>query len=208
VTDQLAHEVFTGLIVGSDAVVDLHAGDLVEALTPFTLYEESAVDVAARGLAEAYGLPLAIRQPVGEREVGGSTSSAAADSGIPAIIAEAGGGGRLDPGSVALHVAGLRGIAGHLGLLPRSSPAPAGIGPRHFSRFVWVRCGVDGWWEPSLGVGREVAAGQELGHVLDLFGDERERIVSPVTGVIVFQTTSPAVGEQGLVCALAAGEEP
>src|SRR6266516_5238621 len=39
VADRLAHATFTKLIVGSDALVDAHCGDLPEALEPFTLYE-------------------------------------------------------------------------------------------------------------------------------------------------------------------------
>ena len=36
---RLAHAAFTQLIVGSDAVVDAHAGDLPEALEPFAIYD-------------------------------------------------------------------------------------------------------------------------------------------------------------------------
>ena len=37
----MAHEIFTRLIAPSDYLLDLHAGDLPEALEPFCLYEES-----------------------------------------------------------------------------------------------------------------------------------------------------------------------
>jgi predicted deacylase len=40
VSDVLAHHVFTELIEPADALIDLHGGDLVEALEPFTLYDE------------------------------------------------------------------------------------------------------------------------------------------------------------------------
>jgi predicted deacylase len=42
----LAHEIFEELIAPSDFLIDLHGGDLVEALEPFALYDES--DVATR----------------------------------------------------------------------------------------------------------------------------------------------------------------
>src|SRR5450432_4401505 len=35
--DRLAHAAFTQLITGSDALIDVHCGDLVEALEPFAL---------------------------------------------------------------------------------------------------------------------------------------------------------------------------
>ena len=91
--EALAHRVFEALVVGSDALLDLHAGDLPEALEPFSIYEESPVEAAARDLALAYGLGHVVRQAAVQRTVAGSTCAAAADVGIPAIIAESGQNG-------------------------------------------------------------------------------------------------------------------
>ncbi len=46
--ERLAHAAFTQLIAGADAVVDAHAGDMVEALEPFTLCGRSAARRAPR----------------------------------------------------------------------------------------------------------------------------------------------------------------
>src|SRR6202035_3579878 len=86
--DRLAHATFTQLISGSDALVDVHAGDMVEALEPFALYDAGASEARALEMASAYGLGYVIRQEPGPgRAVGGTTSTAAAGIGIPAIIA-------------------------------------------------------------------------------------------------------------------------
>jgi len=55
-TDRLAHDIFTQLIEPADAFVDLHGGDLVEALEPFALY----ADPGSRDLALAFRLPYVI----------------------------------------------------------------------------------------------------------------------------------------------------
>ena len=55
--ERLAHDAYTQLIQGSDAYVDAHCGDLVEALQPFALYEAGPAEARARELAAAYGLP-------------------------------------------------------------------------------------------------------------------------------------------------------
>src|SRR5260370_10194587 len=95
---RLAYDAFTQLIVGSDALVDVHAGDMVEALEPFALYYAGASETRASQLAVGYGLGYVIRQEAGpDRAVGGTTSTAAAEIGIPAIIAESGGGGLGGP---------------------------------------------------------------------------------------------------------------
>src|SRR3954469_25002291 len=58
-TQRLAHWLTTEVIAGSDAFVDMHCGDMNEALDSFTGIEETgdtSVDARSRALAEAYGL--------------------------------------------------------------------------------------------------------------------------------------------------------
>ena len=148
--DRLAYDAFTQLISGSDALVDAHTGDMVEALEPFALYDAGPAEARARELASAYGLGYVIRQEPGpDRAVGGSTSAAAAEAGIPAIIAEAGGCGLVEQAAVDAHVRGLDRILAALGMtgppLPDASPGPA-----HLRRFLWLRCADEGrCWCPS-----------------------------------------------------------
>ena len=63
--DRLAYDAFTQLISGSDALVDAHTGDMVEALEPFALYDTGPAEARARELASAYGLGYVIRQEPG-----------------------------------------------------------------------------------------------------------------------------------------------
>ncbi len=205
--DRLAYDTFSRLISGSDAMVDAHCGDLVEALQPFALYESGPAEDRARVLAEAYGLPYIIRQSAGPgRAVTGSSSGAAAEAGIPAITAEAGGCGLVEEYAVALHVAGLNRVLAELGMaaLP-TSRADSSAAPTRLSRFLWLRCQFSGWWEPAVAAGESVAEGQVLGTVSSLDGaDVRETVIAPARGVVIFLTSSPAVADDGLLLGLGA----
>jgi predicted deacylase len=66
-----------------------------------------------------------------------------------------------------------------------------------------MRCARAGWWQSEVEAGEMVARGQRLGAVLDPFGDELEEIVAPLDGAIGFLTSSPAVGDDGLLLAIA-----
>jgi predicted deacylase len=202
--DRLAYAAFTQLIEGSDALVDAHAGDLVEALEPFALYDAGASEDRARELAVAYGLGYVIRQEPGPgRAVGGTTSTAAAEIGIPAIIAEAGGCGLVEPAAVAAHVRGLDRLLALLGMT--SDPAPDGEAPVHLRRFLWLRAAGEGWWEPAVRPGQRVAAGQVLGTVSSLDGAQvLQSVTAPEPGVPMFITSSPAVAADGLLLGLGA----
>src|SRR5215831_5575789 len=204
VADRLAYAAFTELVVGSDALVDAHAGDMVEALEPFALYDAGPSEDRARELAVAYGLGYVIRQEAGpDRAVGGTTSTAAAETGVPAIIAEAGGCGLVEPAAVAAHVRGLDRLLALLGMT--SDPAPDGEAPVYLGRFLWLRAADEGWWEPAVRPGQRVAAGQVLGTVSSLDGAQvLQSVTAPAPGVPMFITSSPAVGADGLLLGLGA----
>jgi predicted deacylase len=203
--DRLAHAAFTELIEGSNALVDVHAGDLVEALEPFALYDAGPAEAKALELATAYGLGYVIRQEPGPgRAVGGTTSTAAAEIGIPAIIAEAGGCGLVQAAAVDAHVRGLDQVLAVLGMTDGPVAAPAAAQVR-LGRFLWLRSTSEGWWEPAVRPGEQVAEGQVLGTVSSLDGAEvLQSVTAPAAGVPMFITSSPAVAADGLLLGLGA----
>jgi predicted deacylase len=180
---------------------------MVEALEPFALYDGSPVEERARAMAIAFGLPYIVRTERGDAPVGGTTSAAAADAGVAGIIAEVGGCGLLEAEAVAAHVRGCRNVMRALSMLD-GPVEPASQPQRTVERFIWLRCRKAGWWQPSVRVGDQVAAGGRLGAVLDPFGDELEIIEAPEDAVPLFITSSPAVADDGLLLGLGAGIKP
>jgi len=206
-SEVLARHVFDQLIAPSDVVLDLHGGDMVEALEPFSLYDESAVEQQARALAIAFGLPYLVRSAPSEAPISGTTTSAAAAAGVPAVIAEVGGCGLLEEDAVRMHLDGLANALRHLRMLPGEVASPR-ADMRSVGRFVWLRSTEEGWWEPDVRAGDEVRAGASLGSVRNLFGDVIERVPAPEDGVVLFLTTSPAVTADGLLLGLGADVAP
>jgi uncharacterized protein len=205
--ERLAFAVFEQVITGSDAFVDAHAGDLVEALEPFAMYDGGPAEATARGLATAYGLRYVVRQAPGPGQVvAGSSSGAAAAAGVPAITAEAGGCGLVTEDAVTAHVRGLDGVLRYLDMSPgdgaAADPAPPAR-PVYLNGFVWPRTPSAGWWEPAVRVGEAVSAGQVLGTVSTLDGGAvLETFAAPAGGVVLFVTSSPAVAADGLLLGL------
>jgi predicted deacylase len=202
-TDALARSIYDELIAPADVVLDLHGGDMVEGLEPFAIYEASPVEDHAHAIAVAFGLPYVVREERQEGGLGGMTSSAAAQAGIPAIIAEAGGRGQLEESAVAMLAEGVRNVLRHLEMLPGPVAPPPG-NQRIVGSFVWLRCERAGWWDAAVGSGDEVREGQLLGTVRDLWGEVHEEIHAPRDGVVLFITTSPAVSDDGLLLGLGA----
>jgi uncharacterized protein len=203
---RLAHAAFTQLIVGSDAVVDAHAGDLPEALEPFAIYDAGPAQARARELAVGYGLRYVVRQQPGPGQpVSGTTSAAAAAIGVPAVIAEAGGCGLMQSEAVELHVRGLYRVLDLLGMARGGAYWEDDRPPAYLDRFLWLYCDRAGWWEPRARVGEHVGEGQVLGTVSSLDGSQvQEEVKAPADGTLLFLTTSPAVADGGLLLGLGA----
>jgi predicted deacylase len=198
---RIAAAVTEELIRGSDYLIDLHAGDLPEALEPFALYDASPVERQARNLALAYGLGHLVRQSSQDRTVAGSTSAAAADLGIPAITAEAGQCGLLERDAVDRHLRGLRNVLRHLNMIP--GEATVFGRPAEHEGWIWIRTKEAGWWQAAVIPGVPVAEGELLGTVSPIIGGTPTRITAPAAGVPIFITSSPAVSADGLLLGLA-----
>jgi predicted deacylase len=204
-TDVLAHHVFSEFISGSDVLIDLHGGDMVEALEPFALFDDSPVRETAQRLAQAYGLRYVICDTTDP--LGGTTSAAAAATGIAGIIAEAGGRGLLEAAEVARHLRGLRSTLRAAGVLD-GEPDPPPADQQLVERLRWMRAATGGWWRPAVEVGGLIGAGDHLGDVLDGFGDVMSAVTAPDAGVVLCVTSSPAVQTDGLLLGLGTGLHP
>lgn len=199
-TERLARWITDHVIAGSDAFVDMHCGDMNEALVSFTGIEETGdadVDSLTRHLADAYGLRYLLIGPSP-----GTTTTAAASLGISAVLAEVGGQGRWPTQDVALHAAGFRRLLHAAGLIEEAPETP-----RHDTELLrteaWMRATSTGYWHPAVVVGTRVTTGTVVGEVRDAFGGVLEQAIAPLDGVVIFLVTSLAMNEGDPLLALA-----
>lgn len=232
-SEQMTHALISEFVVRADAYVDLHGGDIPEALVSFVicrsevgLADHKARDVAARSkqMALAFGLPyvLTISKPV-QPAKGQSSYAAAAEEGIPAILAEAGEVGQMQEHAVELLCRGVTNVMRHLGMIDDGKvESPAGTNSKArktarravatgkasaavsaastvLTKFEWVYTKSSGMWYPKVVPGDVVEEGEQVGTVGDLFGDNLENVNSPVNGVVLFLTINPSVLENGLL---------
>jgi predicted deacylase len=199
ITEIMADMLFKNVIGHADYYMDLHGGDMIEALVPFTLYYKSGndkVDAASRSLAEAYGIPIIL----GTTALRGGSYGAAAAMGKPAVLTEAGGQGILDEPSTAMHIQGVLNVLRRFGGLP-GDPVPTPQ-PTYYNKFVWVAAEQDCVYYPKVTVGQQVTAGQPIAEFTDLFGEKIGELNSPATGPVLFLVTSPAINKNDPLMAI------
>ena len=199
----LARHVFDELIAPSDVLLDLHGGDMVEALEPFSLYDESPVEEQARELAVAFGLPYVVRSAPAEPRSAGRRRRAAAErrrAGRDRRGRAAAACSRRTRCSCIL--GGLANALRQLGMLPGDPmPATCGHAQRRPLRLAALRRRRAGG-SRTCAWARRCAPARASASVRNLFGDVIERIAAPEDGVVLFVTTSPAVGADGLLLGL------
>jgi uncharacterized protein len=199
-SEQMVHALLNEFIVHADAYIDLHGGDIPEALVPFSICRkgDEPADIKAVELARVFGLPylLTVDRPI-QQSKGSSSFVAAAERGVPGVLAEAGGVGQLQQEAVGLLTDGVHRVMAHLGM--HEATASAAPPPTVLTAFEWLYTQHAGMFYPSVTVDDEVQAGQEIGAVGSLFGETLERIIAPVTGRVLFLTINPAVRANGLL---------
>jgi uncharacterized protein len=202
-SERLAWQLVQKAIRHADAYIDMHGGDLPEALVPFAIYQETgitAVDAKSDMMARAFGLPsLLIQQSTGG-PASGMTLAAAANLGVPAVIVEDGGAGQYDPRIAAAMSTGAQNVLRGLGVLDGGPPDLAS--PNRYTRFLWQRSRNAGFFRQSVSVGQFVSVGEKIGGLNDFFNCEIEEIVAVAPGQILFLITSPAIPENGLICGI------
>lgn len=191
VSEQLAHWLFQNLIRQADYYLDLHGGDLIEALVPFSLYDRSddqALEQKSAELAHTFGIEYVLRDGTP-----GSAYSSASQAGIPSMIAEAGGQGLWPLGEVVLLANGVNRVMRHLGMLPGPTPEP--VPTRVLTESDWLRSDHTGFYYPQVDVGQFVVQGQELGVVTDFQGRVLQDARAPRDGRVLFIVSSLAMNK-------------
>lgn len=190
ISERIAHTVVTQAAVHADAWIDLHGGDIHEALVPVVGYleeGEASIQERARATVRVFGIEHVIHP----KDLPGTTFKTAAALGIPCIIAEAGQCGQLDEESTERLVRGCVNVGRHLGVLPGKPELE--VPQTVFRDYPWVRAEHAGCWYSSVRVGDRVRKGQLMGVVKDYFGSPLGEYRAPADGMVLLLATSLAM---------------
>ncbi|WP_019415449.1 M14 family metallopeptidase [Paenisporosarcina sp. TG20] len=184
-----------------DYIIDLHGGDMIEALVPFTIYHVSAnewVLEKSKEMASLFDIDYVIGS---SDQVPGSTYGCASEQGIPAIIAEAGQQGILSEENSVLLQEGVKNILVSIGSLEGKVKKSEST---YISVFDWYRSDFQGLWYPAVQIGETVVKEQLLGKITNGFGETVKEIKSHTDGVVLFLVSSLAINDKDPLLAVGA----
>ena len=190
-SSQLARVLEETLYPEADFLMDLHGGDVNEALTPLVFFPASvpeSLSAAASAAAENLSVPYRVA----------STSqnglySWAAQCGIPALLVERGDRGLWSEKEVAACRENVYELMRHLGILNAASVSPC-LQQAEIRRAVYEEAPADGFWYPAVSAaGQKLKQGTLLGTLKDSYGNEIARYTAPFDGVVLYYTLSLGV---------------
>lgn len=191
----MAYHFHKHVLSKADYFVELHGGDIPEALSPFVVALETGdpkVDQMMQNMAMVYNIPLVIHRKVSSDDNLGAAYRKAALQGIPSILSESGQQGILDLSEAKVHLDGLKNIMIMLGMIvgkvvdttERIALASHG----------GVRNEIPGMWYPFVKLNQRVLKDEVVGEIRNYFGVKIADIKAPIDGIITVIRTSPSVG--------------
>jgi len=191
----------SALIESADYYIDLHSGGIVMDVWPMSGYglsdDPGRLEIQRR-MARAFNLPV-IWGTCGNLD--GRSLSVARDAGVPAIYTEYLGSGRCSPEGAAAYFEGCLNVMGELGMIEREQPESRVElvieDPRDGSGHMQLQnpSPITGQFTPTVELGQRVAAGEILGHVANVTGDDVREISCTQSGYVLAIRSYPRVHE-------------
>lgn len=198
-TEQLAWALSQEVYPIIDYYIDLHSGDEYENLTPYVYYAGKASEEVvnlSREMAKQVDVPYMVRSDM----ISGGAYNCAASRGIPSVLIERGGMGQWSWEEVQSTRRDVRSILCHLGIY---------TGQRDYRKYYpldvedvcYQHASSGGFWYPCKKAGSLIQKGEVLGKVKDYEGKTKEVCTAEYDGVILYQTSSLQVVEDGpMIC--------
>lgn len=184
---RLAHVLMTEILPHCNHIIDLHTGAVNRENLP-QIRAKLRGDAELETLARAFGVPVIVNAEFPQ----GSFRAAAKEMGISVLLYEAGEALRFDEVSIRAGVQGVLQVMAALGMRRRSSRKQR-VESMVANRTRWVRAAQSGILRALVATGMKVEEGELLAYIDTPLGEHSEKLVSPVSGIIIGKTNLPLV---------------
>jgi predicted deacylase len=199
----MAHHFTEQVLSHADYFIELHGGDIPEALTPFVIKSitgDAELDEKIHDMAEAYNISLIINGEARVKEGNGSAFGKTIQRGIPAILTESGQQGILNLYDAYVHKTGILNVMKKIGMLKGELvDTTERINLKYNGA---IRNEVPGMWYPFVKLNQLVKKDEVVGEIRDYFGKKLVEIEAPIDGIITVIRTSPSVGKGNVLVEL------
>lgn len=202
----LIHQVLHEWAKDADVFIDLHGGDLREDVAKFVMCQltgDGEFDARTRTLAHQFDADTVVEFDAAQSNNRGRATNELPWLGRHAVMAEGGANGVFDPACIEFHVQGVVNIGRLLGLTAEVAAPVKQRRNRVVHNFFKVEAPLSGRLYLDVAAGEEVAAGQRLGVLKDIFGALQTELVAPYAGIVLMIVNHPIVNKSEWLISLA-----
>ena len=199
----MAHHFNENILSKADYYIELHGGDIPEALTPFIFAPvtgNTAVDEKIKEMAIAYNIKDIIYAPIVQSAKSSSAFAKTALRGIPSLLTESGQQGILNLDDAKVHLTGILNVLVKLGML--EGEIVNTVKRVFLERQGAIFSEAAGMWYPFVKLDQMVIKDEIIGEVRDYFGNHLADVKSPSDGKVIVIRTSPSVGVGNVIVQL------
>lgn len=193
---RMAYVIEQSVYPHADFLIDLHSGDISEALIPLVFYPAAgtaAVNAEALEAAKKLSVPYRVKSTARN-----GLYSWAVQKQIPAILIERGANGFWSESEVSACLEDIFRIMAHLGIHKASYPS---INQTQIEEAVYEEASSDGFWYPKVLAGQHVRSGELLGCFQNFQGTVSQEICAEFDGTVLYYTTALGVSQGELLIA-------
>jgi hypothetical protein len=198
ITQRIAHILTEEVIMKCDFLVDLHCGDGNEALIPYSYWmisDDKKMDEMTRKMVLAFGIKHIIidKSRIKDKAHSKYLENTAILHSRPAISTESGYLGTTDEESV---IRNIKGILSVMKLFKMIEGKPEFVSdPVWIDHYEVIYSNSEGLFYPLTKMGYYVTKGEKVGYVTDYFGNVKEELKAPFSGIILYIVYTPPVSK-------------
>ncbi|MBN7816772.1 succinylglutamate desuccinylase/aspartoacylase family protein [Algoriphagus pacificus] len=196
VSERIAYQVHQ-FQQAADFYLDLHGGDIHEALVPFVIYSKLGSPEKSEEARLASAL-LGFPYVVGSVSENGSIG-AAAKAGTPGFLAELGQCGRWSFAEVDQYKAAVLNVLRSFEVIPGEVQHS---NVEFLDKMLVTTATAEGCWYPAVHLEQRVIKGEKLGEIRDFFGKVKAEYFADADGIVLYLVTSLAIMENDPLAAI------
>ena len=190
ISEQVAYFIETEIYPNADFIIDLHGGDINEAMTPlvfFPVEADESVKEKVRLAAMHMPVPYRIRS-ISKNGL----YSYGVQKGVPGLLLEIGGMGRWTDQEVDLCIDCVQGVMGYLEIGDKKE---INHHQQESTLTIYEESDVAGFWYPNVHAGTKVQLDDVLGEIRDINDNILRIYRASFDGVVLYYTKTLGVRE-------------
>ncbi len=197
-SERIAYVLTEQVIKKCDYLIDLHCGDGNEALIPYTYWMASGdeeTNEISKKMVLAFGIKYIIIDKTRTKDITESKylGNTAVLHSKPAITTESGYLGKTDEVSIVRNIKGILGVMKFFRMIEGEPDMVSD--PVWIDRYEVVYSQHDGLFYPQATMGYYVTQGQKVGTITDYFGNIKEVLRAPFSGIVLYIINTPPISK-------------